>query len=77
MVGVDAYRTTCKLKEVWIFAISMRDLEYQTEKEARPDTNSRSIVPKRYHDLLDIFSKKGSNILLSNRKYDHKIILEE
>ena len=77
MIGADAYRAACKLKGAQVFAVSMRDLEYQAEKEAKPETNPRSVVPEEYHDLLDIFSKKNSDTLPPHRKYDHKIILEK
>ncbi len=77
MIGADAYRTACRLKRAQVFAVSMRDLEYQAEKEARPETNSRSVVPEEYHDLLNVFSKKDSDTLPPYQKYDHKIILEK
>ncbi len=77
IIGVDAYCTACRLKRAQVFAVSMRDLEYQAEKEARPETNPRSVVPEEYHDLLDVFSKKNSDTLLPHQKYDHKIILEK
>ncbi len=77
MIGADAYCTACRLKGVQVFAISMRDLEYQAEKEARPETDPRSVVPEEYHDLLNVFPKKDSDTLPSHRKYHHKIILEE
>ncbi len=77
MIGVDAYYAACRLKRAQVFAISMRDLEYQAKKEARPKTDSKSIVPEEYHDLLDVFSKKNSNTLFLHQKYDHKMILKE
>ena len=55
----------------------MRDIQYQAEKEARAETNPKSVVPQEYHDFLDVFSKKDSDTLPPHRKYDHKIHLEE
>ena len=55
----------------------MKDLEYQAEKEARPETNLRSVVLEEYHNLLDVFSKKNSNTLLPHREYNHKTILKK
>ncbi len=55
----------------------MRDLEYQAEKEVSPETDPRTVVSAEYHNLLDVFSKKNSDILPPYRKYDHKILLEE
>ena len=77
MIGADAYCAACRLKRAQVFAVSMRDLEYQAEKEAKPEIDPRSIVSEEYHDLLDVFSKKDSDTLPPHQKYDHKIILEE
>ena len=77
MIGADAYRAACHLKGAQVFAVSMRDIQYQAEKEARAETDLKSVVPQEYHDFLDVFSKKDSNILPPHRKYDHKIYLEE
>ncbi len=77
MIGVDAYRATCRLRVARVFIISMKDLEYQAEKEARPKTDPRSIIPEEYHNLLDVFFKKNSDTLPPHQKYDHKIILEK
>ena len=81
MIGADAYYVACRLKEAQVFAVSMTDLEYQVEKEAKPKTNPRTIILAEYHDLLDvfldIFSKKNSDTLPLHQKYNHKIILEK
>lgn len=63
MIGADTYRIACKLKKAQVFAVSIRDLKYQAEKEAKPKTDSKSIVQDKYHYLLDIFSKKNSDTL--------------
>lgn len=55
----------------------MRNLEYQAQKKTRLKTDLKSVVSEKYHDFLDIFSKKNSDILPTHQKYDHKIILEE
>ncbi len=77
MIDVDAYRTACRLKRAQVFAVFMRYIQYQAEKEARAETDLKSVVTQKYHDFLDVFSKKSSDILPSHRKYDHKIYLEE
>ncbi len=77
MIGTNAYCAACCLKRVQVFAISMRDIQYQAEKEARFETDPKSVVPQEYHNFLDVFSKKNSDILPLQRKYDHKIHLEE
>ena len=41
----------------------MKNLEYQAEKKAKPETNLKTIVLEEYYDFLDIFSKKDSDTL--------------
>ena len=77
MIGADAYRVACYLKGAQLFAVLMRDIQYQAEKEARTETDPKSVVPQEYHNFLDVFSKKNSDTLPPHRKYDHKIHLEE
>lgn len=55
----------------------MRDLEYQEQKEARSETNPKNIVSKEYHDFLNVFSKKNTDILSLHQKYDHTIVLKK
>lgn len=64
MISVDIYRVACKLKKAQVFAVSMRDLEYQAKKEAKPEINLKNIIQKEYYDLLDLFIKKNSDIFL-------------
>ena len=45
IIGADAYCEACRLKGAQIFAVSMRDIQYQTEKEVRAETNLKSVVP--------------------------------
>ena len=63
IIGADAYRAACRLKGAQVFAISMKDIQYQAEKEARAETDPKSVVPQEYHDFLDVFSKKDSDTL--------------
>ena len=55
----------------------MKDIKYQAEKKARAETNPKSIIPKKYHNFLDVFLKKNSDTLLLYQKYKYKIYLEE
>ena len=45
MIGANVYRAACRLKEAQVFAVLMRDIQYQAEKEARAETNLKSVVP--------------------------------
>ena len=58
-----------------IFAISMRDIEYQLNNGTKPSTDPKSVVPAEYHDFFDVFSKDISDTLRPYGKYDHKIEL--
>ena len=77
MIGADAYCAACRLKAAQVFAVTMRDIQYQAEKEARAETNPKSVVPQENHNFLDVFSKKNLDTLPPHRKYDHKIHLKE
>lgn len=48
-MGVDC--VAYKLKIAQIFAISIRNLEYLAEKEARPEINLKSVVSEEYKDF--------------------------
>ena len=77
MISADAYCLACQLKSAQVFAISIRDLEFQAEKKARPKKNPKTVILEEYHDLLDVFLKKNLDILPSYQKYDLKMKLEE
>lgn len=61
IIDIDTYYVTYKLKKTRVFAISIRNLEYQAKKKAKSKTNLRNIISKEYYDFLDIFSKKNSD----------------
>ena len=77
MIGADAYYAACCSKKALVFAISMRDIQYQAKKEAKAESDQTSVIPQEYHNFLNVFSKKNSDTLLPHQKYDHKIHLEE
>ena len=64
-----------KKQRAEIFAISMRDIEYQLNKGTKPLTDPKTVVPAEYHDFFDVFSKEISDTLRPHRKYDHRIEL--
>ena len=61
------YRFVCQLKKAQVFAIFIKNLEFKAEKEARPETNLKTIVLEKYYDFLDVFLKKNSDILFLNK----------
>ena len=62
-----------KQKDVKIFAISMKDIEYQLKKATKSPTDPKTVIPKEYHEFLDVFSKEASDTLSEHSKYDHRI----
>ena len=65
MIGADAYQTACKLKRPQVFAVSMRNLEYQAEKEARTETD-----PKTVHREIFLPGSGGSRWIRSINPVD-------
>ena len=64
IIDTDAYYIVCILKNAQVFAISMRELEFQEAKKAKPESDPKRIVTEEYHNFLDVFSKKDSDTLL-------------
>ena len=77
MICANTYCAPCHLKKAQVFAVSLKDLQYQAKKEARAEIDPKSVVLEEHHDFLDVFSKKNSDILSPYQKYDHKIQLEK
>ena len=77
IIGTNTYCAACKFKEAQFFAFSMKDLEFQVAKEVKLEIDPKCVIPEEYYDLLDIFLKRDSDILLSYQKNDYKIIVEE
>ena len=63
IIGADTYCATCHLKRAQVFAISMRDIQYQVEKKAGAEIDPISVLPQEYHDFLDVFLKKNLDTL--------------
>jgi sugar-specific transcriptional regulator TrmB len=56
----------------------MKNLNIQLKKqESKIMINSKSVMLAKYHDFLNVFSKKKVDILSSHRKHDHRIELEK
>lgn len=77
IISANAYCVICKLKKAQVFAISMRNLEQQSEKKAKKETNPKSIILKECYNLLDVFPIKEFDTFLFYQKYDHKISLRK
>jgi hypothetical protein len=56
----------------------MKNLEIQLKKQDNNKViDSKSIMSSKYHDFLNVFFKKKTDILSSHRKHDHRIKLEK
>jgi sugar-specific transcriptional regulator TrmB len=56
----------------------MKNLNIQLKKqESKEVTDSKSVVSAKYHDYLNVFSKKKIDVLSSHKKHDHRIKLKE
>ena len=61
-----------------MFSASIKDIMDENQKRKTPKIDPRLILPKEYHDLIDVFSKKDSNTLLGHRTgVDHHIEFTE
>ena len=88
-IGAAAYRRLARDKNAECFSITLKEVNellgiYNAEVSpgsaaAEPQDEYeylRRTVPKEYHDLIDVFSKRKADQLPQHRKYDHKIVLE-
>lgn len=44
MINIDIYYIASYLKKVQVFIILLKDLQYQIEKEVKPETNSKIFI---------------------------------
>lgn len=75
VIDVHYYHAANHLKSAQVFLLSMIDIQYQGEKEARVNIDPKNVVSQQYHNFVNVFSKKDFNTLTSYENYDHKIQL--
>ena len=81
--GVGFYRNALK-KESTVFVTSLYEIDRILEEKANKreltqeehDAEVDKLLPKRYHDIKDVFFKAASDELPPHRDNDHKIELE-
>jgi hypothetical protein len=56
-----------------IFAIIFQDIEEHRAKSLRPEIDPMKLLPKKYQEYADVFSKAASDELPPHRSYDHFI----
>ena len=75
MIGAAPFQYLTKQKGIAIFAISMRDIEYQLSKDKKTPTNPATKISECYYDFLDVFSEEASNTVSVHLKHNYVIKL--
>ena len=73
MISAAAFAMYSRKKNHELLAISLRDIEKALSDKPRPDP--ATLLPKCYHNYLDIFSRADSDKLTPHRPYDYDISL--
>jgi hypothetical protein len=77
-ITVVSFNILSRQKDVKIFVVFIKNLEIQLKKQDNNKViDSKSVMSSKYHDFLNVFSKKKADILSSHRKHDHRIKLEK
>ena len=76
-IATASFNVLIKQKNVKIFAIILKKINYEMKKRKKIVTNSKLIMSKKYHNFLNVFSKQKVDKLSFHRKYDHSIKLIE
>jgi hypothetical protein len=77
MIATGPFDTLSRQKGVEIFSISLKDINYELGKRAKPPTGPNTKLSSEYHDELKAFSKEEADQLPPHRKHDHSIELLE
>ncbi len=77
-IAAASFNILSRQKDVKIFAVFMKNLKIQLKKqESNTMIDSKSVMSFEYHDFLNVFFKKKTDILSSHKKHDHRIELEK
>jgi hypothetical protein len=78
LITVALFNILFRQKNVKIFVVFMKNLKIQLKKQENNKViNSKSVMSSEYHDFLNVFFKKKTNILSLHRKHDHRIKLKK
>src|ERR1700734_2772882 len=67
-----------EVEEIWIYAKGTLATELAIQENSKKDElTTEQMVPKEYHEYLDIFSEEKANRFPSSRPWDHKIEMKE
>ena len=75
-IGAVPFSMLSKKKDYEVFSISMKDIEAHRQNQDKEETDPRLVLPKEFHDYLDVFSKSSSDTLPPSRNQDCKIKLK-
>ena len=78
MIGAAPFHHLAKKHGSQVFAVSMRDILYEMKKQEQIDEeiDPRTILPKEFHEYLNVFLKAAVNTLPSHGPLDHHITLK-
>ena len=77
LISCAAFRYAIKVPESELFIMTMSAIQGKaTEDLVKHPDYPANLVPKRYHDLLPLFAKKGADKLPPHRYVDHEIPIE-
>jgi hypothetical protein len=78
MIGAAPFRTLARQEGAQVFSVQMEEvLKGYQEEEVADEAEVKRLLPKEYHDLVDVFSKSAANQLPEHRSSDHRIELEK
>ena len=60
-----------KKPEAQVFAAIMEDIKKALRVKEYVDP--LPLLPKEYHEFIDVFSREDSDVLLPYRPYDHRV----
>ena len=63
MISANTYQVARSSKKAAVFALAMKDLDYQLKKRFEAETNPKKLILKEYYNSLVVFSKKNSDAL--------------
>jgi len=73
-IGCAPFKFMSRKKNYILFVASIKDIEKALRSKTR--TDSATVLPKKYHNFLDVFSQELADILPSYRPYNYKIDIE-
>ena len=65
-IGAAPYLMLSRQKGAECFSITMKEITEEIEKRQSPEVVVKDLLPKEYHDLIDVFSKKKRTIRYFN-----------